>query len=312
MATSSIIIPTYNRPEEIRACIRSVLKQTVKPQEIILVDDGNLGGFPLRDQCKQEGIACIYHRKTVRGLTRSRNIGIGLASSDILFFLDDDVVLFTDYIDEILQTYALRSFGRIMGVGGSIVNEKPLSKAERLRHLLDRVFVVSGSQEGRVLPSGFSTDFGTTGRELKEVTAVDFLPGGVSSYRKEVFDLFSFSEKYSGYGMGEDKDFSYRVSRQYRLVVNPRARLYHHESPKMRYDKTRETREIVMGRYNLFRDHLQTTPWSWFRFSYALFGYLVVRSLIFCLSPKKGNRQRVQGILMAIMDMARNRISIGY
>lgn len=312
MASSSIIIPTYNRPEEIRACIRSVLKQTVKPQEIIVVDDGNLGGFPLRNLCEQEGNACIYHRKTVRGLTRSRNVGIGLASTDILFFLDDDVVLFTDYIDEILQTYALGSFGRIMGVGGSIVNEKPVSKAERLRHLLDRVFGVSGSQEGQVLPSGFSTDFGTTGRELREVTAVDFLPGGVSSYRREVFDLFSFSEKYSGYGMGEDKDFSYRVSRQYRLVVNPRARLYHRESPKMRYDKARETREIVMGRYNLFRDYLQTTPWSWFRFSYALFGYLVVRSLIVCLSPKKGNRQRVQGILMAIMDMARNRVSIGY
>ena len=311
MPSTSIIIPTYNRPKELTDCIQSIVEQTIKPDEIIVVDDGNLQELPLKNKCELLGIRYIYHKKKTRGLTGSRNVGIRLASGDILFFLDDDTVLFSNYIEEIVRTYFFSSGAEVMGVGGVIANTKPLSLAHRLRRLSDFLFLASSPKEGKILPSGFSADYGTTGFPIKKITDVDFLSGGVSSFKKEVFESFSFSEKYKGYGMGEDKDFSFRVARKFRLVVNPRAKLYHYESPKMRFDKARETKEIAFGRYHLFNDYLRKNIWCWFLFYYALFGYLFGRTIIFCLSPKKGNWQRMKGILMAIRDIFLGKISIG-
>ena len=311
MPSTSVIIPTYNRPKELTDCIQSIIEQTVKPNEIIIVDDGNLQEFPLKDKCESLGTHYIYHKKKTRGLTGSRNVGISLANGDIIFFLDDDVVLFPNYIEEIVKTYSFSSDEEIMGVGGVIANSKPLTFAHRLRRLSDFFFLASAPKEGKILPSGFSADYGTTGFPIKETIGVDFLSGGVSSFRKEVFESFLFSEKYKGYGMGEDKDFSFRVSRKFRLVVNPHAKLYHYESPKMRFDKAKEARETAIGRYHFFNDYLRKKTWDWFFFYYALFGYLFGRAIIFCLSPKKDNWQRIKGILMAIRDIFMGKISIG-
>lgn len=253
------------------------------------------------------GIRCRYHKKSQRGLTASRNAGIAMATGDILFFLDDDVELFPDYVEEILRAYTLPNGPTVMGVGGIIANIEPVTSIHRARHYFDVMFLVSGTQEGKVLRSGFSTDYGTTGRPLSDISCVDFLPGGVSSFRREVFESFAFSENYEGYGMGEDKDFSYRVSRKYRLVVNPRARLNHYESPKMRLNKDQETRDIVIGRYRLFQDCIKEKTWDSFFFYYALLGYFLDRIAIALLFPTKAHFLRVKGILIAVRDICAQR-----
>jgi glycosyltransferase involved in cell wall biosynthesis len=303
MLTSSVVVPTYNRPKELKSCIESILNQSIKPHEIIVVDDGDLSDFPLRDRCIDLGIRCVYHKKEIRGLTTSRNVGVRLATGEIVFFLDDDTVLLPSYIEEILNTYSLESERPIMGVGGVIANPKPLTFARRLRRIFDLIFLVAGVEEGKMLPSGFSTEFGTTGFPIKKTTEVDFLHGGASSFRKQIFADFSFSERYEGYGEGEDKDFTYRVSRTHKLVINPKAKLFHFESPKMRLDAARETREIVIGRYRLFRGCIKKGWWSWLLFCYALFGYLLGRTIIMCLAFNRENAQKVKGILQAVKDI---------
>ena len=300
---TSVIIPTYHRPRELKDCIQSLLEQTVLPNEIIVVDDGDLAECPLQQECQERGILYRYHKKRHRGVTRSRNVGISLAGGDILFFLDDDVELFPDYIEEILRVYRTVTSPRVMGVGGVIENAKTSCLARKLRNLLDRFLLISGKREGRVLRSGFCVDYGTTGRPLKTITEVEFLSGGVSSYRKEVFEHFRFSEKYSGYGMGEDKDFSYRVSRKFRLVVNPRARLYHHESPRGRSDQTSETRQEVLSRARLFKDYIRKKPSDWFSFSFALGSYLFERVAFLLLFPNGRRLQKVVGTFLAIRDI---------
>ena len=95
---TSVIIPTYNRPEDLKNCIRSILNQSVKPDEVIVIDDGNLPEFPLLKECKDTGIHCIFHKKNIPGLTASRNAGVKLSTGDIIFFLDDDVELLSGYI----------------------------------------------------------------------------------------------------------------------------------------------------------------------------------------------------------------------
>ncbi len=295
--TTSIIIPTYNRPDDLKRCIRSILGQTVRPSEIIVIDDGKLVEPPLRDVCERKSIRYLYEKKMQPGLTTSRNLGVSLASGDIVFFLDDDVVLFKDYIEEILRVYNEYRSPEIAGVGGIIENTR-----WNWWHLYDVFFMISGWREGRILRSGFATDYGE-GIRPKHIISVDFLLGGVSSYRRWVFNEFRFSESYRGYGQGEDKDFSYRVSRKYTLLVNPHAKLYHYESPQMRYDQEKKGKEYFCARYNFFKDHVLKKRGEWVFFWWASFGYILKRILVMMGTFDKGQAAKVKGILQALWNV---------
>lgn len=302
----SIIIPTYNRPDDLAKCIDSILKQTVKPQEIIVVDDGDLQSLPFISECKTLCIGYRYHKKKGnRGPAASRNIGARQARGDIVFFFDDDVVLFSNYIEEIMKVYDFHPERAIIGgVGGIIANTKQIVLFRRLFHM---VFLISSTKPGKILPSGFSsTDMGPKDFIPGKITQVDFLPGGVCSFRKEIFSEFLFPEDYREYSRGEDKEFSYRVSRKYKLFVNPGARLLHNESPKEDYNSYKKGWDFVMSRYLLFKSHLKKSPLHWFYFYYALSAYMLERAVIMILSSGKGERDRLKGIVDACIFALRH------
>lgn len=305
---TSVIIPTYHRPRELRNCLASLLAQTIRPTEVLVIDDGHLEEWPLERDFREAGIAYRGFRKDVPGLTASRNLGIREAIGDIVFFLDDDVTLHRDYLEQILRIFEADASREIGGVGGVIANTKPQTWARRARYLFDVLFLQSGTREGRFLPSGFGVDYGSTPFPVREPTEVQFLAGGVSSFRREVFEEMTFDEQYTGYGLGEDKDFTFRLSKRRRLVVVPAARLDHHESPQMRYDKRRRGREKVLYQYRFFRDHMRTGWLSWACFAHAIAGYLLVRSAIWVLSGDRSEGERVRGILSALLDIARRQV----
>ncbi len=310
MLTTSVIIPTYHRPGDLLACIESILKQTVLPTELLVIDDGDLQTHPLRQECEAAGIRYIYHKKDTPGLTESRNVGIRISSGDVVFFLDDDVVLLPDYIEETLKPYANDPERRIGGVGGLVIEENTVSLLRRVRYWLHILFLAEGIRQGRVLPSGFCTEIGGYGRDPTKVIKVDFLPGGICSYRRCVFDEFLFTEKYRSLGFGEDKDFSYRVSRKYTLLVTPHARLYHNYSPEMRPNLYLNGRKFVVGRYLFFKLYVRRGWWSWFFFYYALFGYTLVRVFMTLILCKRREFSRLRGILDAGWDVIRGRVSL--
>ena len=304
MTKISVIIPTYNRPAELRNTIESILKQTQKPYEIIIVDDGDLKALPFEKESKNVGIKYIYYKKDRPGLTESRNKGIELAKGSIIFFLDDDVILSPNYIEEILSVYNNDRKRVVGGVGGIITNHNRPGFKDRLRKIFEVFFLISGFNEGRVLPSGFCTEFGDTGLQIKKLKAVNFLSGGVCSFRKKIFDEFSFNtEKYLNYGLGEDKDFSYKVSKKYKLFVNPNAQVLHLESPIMRTHKFKEGQMILMDRYIFFKQHVKKGWWSWLLFYYAVFGYFSGKILDLLIFPKKYKIDRLKGLFNSLQNI---------
>jgi GT2 family glycosyltransferase len=68
-------------------------------------------------------------------------------------------------------------------------------------------------------------------RTVTEDTFVKWLPSGAVVFRKSVFSQVSFDEWLSGYGYLEDLDVSYRIGKQWRLVVVSSARFDHYSSP---------------------------------------------------------------------------------
>jgi len=95
----SCIIPTRNRPLFLKEALDSVLKQTVKPHEIIIV---NSGSEPVESS---EGIK-IFDVVKNSGPSQARNFGACVASGDFLAFLDDDDLWPPDYLERV--THALR------------------------------------------------------------------------------------------------------------------------------------------------------------------------------------------------------------
>ena len=308
MLKTSLVIPTWNRPEELTVALRSVLAQTRLPDELVIVDDGQLDAIPLRAELESAGVTCLYERKDIPDLPTSRNIGIRLSSGDVVLFLDDDVELDPDYVRNVVQPLEDDPDRRIAGVGGRIVNYRKLRAGHRLRRLFDRLFLVAGDVEGRVLPSGFTTNYGSTFEPPGEAYDVDVLSGGAAAWRRSVFSEFSFTENYRVHCAGEDQDFSYRVSRRYRLLFNPQAKLKHFEAPTMRHDRFNTGRRFLLDRYRFFNNYVRRRPLQGVLFWWAVSGYTLSRLAVLLVRPGGEEWSRVRGIFSAIRDIVLNRL----
>lgn len=87
----SVIIPVYNVEPYLQQCIDSILCQTMKEIEIILIDDGSLDGCPqICDQyAGEDGRVRVVHQANA-GVSAARNLGMKLAVADWIFFVDPD------------------------------------------------------------------------------------------------------------------------------------------------------------------------------------------------------------------------------
>ncbi len=90
----SVIIPVYNVEKYLRECVDSVLSQTYKSYEIILVDDGSTDGSgEICDEYAEKHSNVSVIHKANSGPSATRNVGIKLAKGEYIYFLDSD-----DYI----------------------------------------------------------------------------------------------------------------------------------------------------------------------------------------------------------------------
>lgn len=88
MSGMTVIIPTFNREKLVKRAIESALNQTVKPEQIIVVDDGSTDGTP--EICEEFGDAIEYLRQANAGVAVARNRGIKAARHEWIAFLDSD------------------------------------------------------------------------------------------------------------------------------------------------------------------------------------------------------------------------------
>jgi len=91
----SIVVPVYNVENELSRCIDSLINQTFKNIEIILVDDGSTDSSPLIcDEYSKKDNRIIVVHKSNGGLSDARNVGIEKSSGEYFLLIDSD-----DYID---------------------------------------------------------------------------------------------------------------------------------------------------------------------------------------------------------------------
>ncbi len=83
----SVVISTRDRPTRLPRALRSALEQTLQPHEVIVVDDGELGGGVLDDPRVR---VVRSDRKPVNRASAARNQGVASAQCELIAFLDDD------------------------------------------------------------------------------------------------------------------------------------------------------------------------------------------------------------------------------
>ncbi|MDC0270544.1 glycosyltransferase, partial [bacterium] len=99
----SVIIPVYNAAPYIERCLRSVVKQTYRNLEIIVVNDGSTDGTDeILDQFAGTDDRIVVIHKKNTGVSDTRNKGLDFASGDYIGFVDGDDEVYPDMFEFLL------------------------------------------------------------------------------------------------------------------------------------------------------------------------------------------------------------------
>ncbi len=147
----TIIIPIYNVEKYLRECLDSVINQTYKKLQIILIDDGsNDNSGKICDEYKEKDNRIEVMHKANGGVSSARNAGLKIAKGDYITFVDGDDYLDKDYCEKLLRKLKENDVECVI-CGYNRLYEKNLevvTKGENLRitnkEFLDNILNVQG------------------------------------------------------------------------------------------------------------------------------------------------------------------------
>ena len=228
----SIIVPVYNRPDEVDELLQSLCEQTVKDFEVIIVEDGSIK--PCKDVCnKYAGILSLhYYAKENSGPGQSRNHGAERANGEYVIILDSDVVLPSGYLQAIEEELAQQPCEAFGGPDAAHPDFTPVQKA--ISYSMTSFFTTGGIRGGKA--------------KLDKFYPRSFNMG----IRRDVYQQLGGFTKMR---FGEDIDFSYRiVEAGYQPRLFPEAWVWH----KRRTDFRKFFRQVYnsgIARINLEKRH---------------------------------------------------------
>ena len=217
----TVAICTMSRPESIRLSLESILDQSRRPDQLVIVDassgDDTERVVRAAAPALSSSMPIVYARveRARAGLTRQRNLALALTERKLVAFFDDDVVLRCGCLEELERAHRDAGPG-VVGVGGH-VERLPASPAAiwRLRRWLG---VVGTLEPGRYCRSGMSTPWSLGGR-ADGIIEGDWLPGYAMMWETALARELGFDEGLAGYAQSEDLEFSLRARRRGKLVL---------------------------------------------------------------------------------------------
>ncbi|MGB2763667.1 MAG: glycosyltransferase family 2 protein [Candidatus Aminicenantaceae bacterium] len=289
----SVIICTKDRTKDLAKLLDSLINQTRKPDELIIVDASQKENTRHMVEQKSDQLPFdIIYKKTPPGLTRQRNIGISLSRGKYIFFFDDDVVLEKEFIEVILETFDKFKNFNVGGIMGRIVNITPPRKSWDF--LFKRLFFLSDFGQGRVKLSGLPSI-----KIDNKLNFVESLSGGCTVYIKKVFDQFKFDENLKEYAYLEDVDFSYRVGQKYRLLYQPKARLKHFPSTFIKADSKELRKMFIQHHVYLFHKNMAKNLPHYLGYYMSIIGVFLYNGLI--LKDLRACKGIIEGLLETLV-----------
>lgn len=132
MPKVSVIVPVYNSEQELRDCLGSLVEQTEKDIEIIVIDDGSTDNSPEIEaeyQKKYPNVK-VYRNERNLGQSETRNRGIELAEGDYIAFLDSDDYVNPGMYEELYQAAVDNNMPELIVTGLSFVKGNEYRKKD--------------------------------------------------------------------------------------------------------------------------------------------------------------------------------------
>ncbi len=216
-AKVSVIIPSWNRKEDLKACLDSLKNQDYANKEIIVVENGSTDGTKKMLKKKYKKVKVVDNSKNL-GVSIAKNQGIKKAEGTYIWFLDSDSeVLSKKTMSEMVKR--MEKDDKIGSIGGEIrtYDKKKIGGMKILKN---------GASEAVHIKKGSKKD--------KEV---DFLvTANCFTRRKLLEELGGFDEDY--FYFGEDKELGYRIKKKsYKNIINGKTGVLHKVSNKTRVSK---------------------------------------------------------------------------
>lgn len=228
----SIIIPVYNRPDELQELLDTLIAQSRKPDEVIVVEDGSTISSKNIARSFEKSLPVRYLEKENEGQGFARNFGYQHASGDFLIVFDSDCLIPPNYlqvVEDFLTSSEVDAYG---GPDAAHPDFTVIQKA--ISHSMTSVFTTGGIR----------------GRKQH-----------VGEYHPRSFNMgiskrtFEATQGYIIPFMGEDLEFSTRIIKQgFKTALIPEAFVYH----KRRTDLKKfyqQLRYFGRARINLTRFH---------------------------------------------------------
>jgi len=259
MLKFSVIIPVFNRPDELRELLLSLTRQTLQIFEVIIVEDGSVLKSDNVVQDFRHLLPVQYFYKKNSGPGLSRNYGAEKAQTDFFIFLDSDCILPEDYFQNIEifnASHDMKCFG---GPDKAHPDFSPIQKA--INYSMTSFLTTGGIRGGK-----------------KKV--IKFHPRSFNMGFSRI--VFQKTGGFRGMRFGEDIDLSLRIEKEgFKCYLIENAYVFH----KRRTDFKKFFKQIYnsgIARINLFKLHptsLKATHFAPAIFTLYLFISLVAGML---------------------------------
>lgn len=278
----SIIVPVFNRPDEVDELLLSLLNQTFTDFEVIIVEDGSQK--PCDEVCNKyaDRLDLHYFMKPNSGPGQSRNYGAERAKGEYLLILDSDVVLPKGYlnaIEEELKREPADAFG-----GPDAAHESFTDTQKAISYSMTSFFTTGGIRGGK--------------KKLDKFYPRSFNMG----IRRDVYmELKGFSKM----RFGEDIDFSIRIFKAgKRCRLFPEAWVWH----KRRTDFRKFYRQVYnsgIARINLYKKYPESLKLVHllpmvFTVGVIFLVLLLCIGLFFSFAPSLSSASKAIGIFLCI------------
>ncbi|MDD5618287.1 MAG: glycosyltransferase family 2 protein [Candidatus Omnitrophica bacterium] len=256
----SIVIPTYNRKENLIKLFESLISQTHKDFEVILVDGGSQDGTPELENRFSPffSIKCIRQRGS--GFVDAVNTGLDYCTGELFLHTDDDVSASPDWLASIENGFNYSD--KVGGVTGPVITpsefldnrdlfsfQKKFKEGNYLWRLLGR-FYFDFLMEGRAFDICSDVKCGafTYGAnfpdalKIKDIAAVDHHESCNLAVRRDLMEkIGGFDKSFVKTSEYCDTDIAYKLrALGYITVFHPKAVIYHYPSKQgffsLRYD----------------------------------------------------------------------------
>lgn len=290
MERFSVVLATKGRPAVLRETLASVARCDPRPAEIVVVDgDESRSAEAVVGELGSE--IPVRYAASRPGLTLQRNLGLELAEGDVVVFVDDDTDVEPGLFGALAEGYRDAS---VVGVTGRVV-DRDLRRFGNMRSRWRRV-LPGGGREGSLTRFGYPRRVQDETREHD----VEYMLGGLMSARVEPARRVRFDERLRGYGLLEDEDFSYRLSRLGRILFLPSASVVHRNVRADHKLSRAFNRTVVVNRAYLFRKNFRRTPLARAQFA-LLIAVLAIHRAV------NGEWDGVRGIVEGSVEVWRQR-----